>query len=219
MDRPMGGPTLDDYKRENEMKIKKMLLLALVALGLAVPASASATERWWYDHDYDNFPIETAKKSVTPHAILSITVGLTQYGPCTYQFTGSVWNKAGGMGEGSIALKEAVAPCPTSTLGCTVEASTVEPLALTLMTSTNLRLSPIKIELHLSPLCGAPATRTVTGTVEGQFIAPTTNGKEEWAGPTTVKFTKAPGLTVGGVAATLDGTLEFGTHFTAIAEP
>jgi hypothetical protein len=197
------------------MKVKNMLLLALVALCLAVPASASATENLWYDHDNGIYlGGEAAKKYITPKASLTVTVGMTQYGPCNIELEGHAWNKAGAMGEGSVKLEHEVEPCPTSTLGCTVEKSTVSAMGLTLMTNTNVRFSSISIQWHLKGLCGGPATKTVTGTVDGAFIAPTTNAENKWATKSTVSFTSTPGLTVEGSAATLDGTIEFGTHMT-----
>jgi hypothetical protein len=202
------------------MKVKKTLLasMALVALCLVAPTAASAIEKTWFDHDRNStYSPPPPGKEVTPHANLTVTAGLVTYGPCQLALKGFVWNKEGGMGEGSLKLKEPHAACTTSTGGCTITSTTFKKdIGLTLMTNTNVRFSPIEFEWHLSGLCGGGTTKTVTGTVDGYFIAPTTNGATEWQSSSTVGFTSTPGLTVAGAAATLDGTIEFGTKFTVI---
>lgn len=201
------------------MKVKNVLLLALVALCLAAPASASGAGYWWFDHQQNRFPNENEPKEVSPHGLLTITIGANKFGPCTFAFTGSVWSKAGGMGEGTISAPPA-ANCATNLMGCTVQTSTAlnTPWFFTLLATKNVSFTGVKFEMHLSPGCasyGLATTTTVSGNVEGQFVEAADTGGSGWD-PATIKFTAAGGLTDGGTATPLDGTIEFGTRFTAI---
>lgn len=208
------------------MTIKKMMMLAslaLAALGLtALPAltGASGTERWWKDDQQpeNTYPLTMNEKQVKPQGELSITQGGKKYGPCVeYEFAGTIWNEVGGMGEGKLEsiLKAPTKNCVTSIGGCTILESTTEalPWSLTLTAAKLVKFTGIKIQLHLSPGCPLPVTMTATGTVEGQLIEAT-----ETAGSKVV-FNNTAGLTMNGAAATLDGTLEFGTRLTAPLEP
>jgi len=209
------------------MTIKKMLLLAslvLAALGLtALPTltGASGTERWWKDDQQpeNTYPLTLNEKQVKPKGELSITQEGKKYGPCVeYEFAGTIWNEVGGMGEGKLesVLKAPTKNCMTSIGGCTILESTTEglPWSLTLNSTKMVQFAGIKIQLHLSPGCPAPLTRTATGTVEGALVEETAEGKGS-----SVVFNNSAGLTMNGAAATLDGTLEFGTRLTAPLEP
>lgn len=210
------------------MKIKKMLLLVstacVVALGLtALPAltGADQVELHWFDHQTGKSPKTTEKKKVEPKGTLSITHAGNKFGPCQYNFVGTIWNEPGGMGEGEINEVEGkIENCPTS-LGatCTVLQSTVQelPMTLTLTSAPAVQVGKMTIQLHLSNGCmGKPGITTLTpsasGSPSGQFLNKTATHKA------TVVFNNSGGLIMNGGAATLDGNLEFGTELTAQPE-
>jgi hypothetical protein len=205
------------------MTVKKMLLLAacmaLVALSQAVPAGGSSTELGWYDDEYNVYPTEGEEKEVSPHAVLSITQGGTRFGPCTYMFTGWIWNLEEGMGVGTLSA-DAAENCGTSIPGCTVTKSTVlnDPWPLTMQSTGSVKFSEIEIQMHLSAGCPAPLTRTAGGSVEGDFVDAVNLGGGNWS-KSKVTFTNATGLWIGATPVTLSGDIVFGTKLTAVAGP
>lgn len=209
------------------MTVKKMVLLAsmaLIALSLtALPTLTGATadsELHWFDHQQGKFPETGQKKKVEPKGELSITQAGIKFGPCRYEFTGTIWNEPGGMGEGEIKKVEVpIANCPTSHANCTILQSTVQefPMTLTLTAASKVLVGKITIQLHLSNGCAgktgiANLTPSASGSVEGQFLPKTATQ------PATVVFNNSGGLVMNSMAATLDGTLEFGTELTALPE-
>jgi hypothetical protein len=192
--------------------------LSLVAAALLVPATTSA-DLWWFDHREGRFPLSTHKKVAEPSFFpLTLTDKKNNtIKQCEINVTGTIYNKFGGMGEGSFTnFKGNPETCKTSITGCSasVEPVTSPAWGMTLQEEgKKITISNFSVKIKLKGTCSEmalPGESTASGTVVGTF-APFEGGPAA-----AVDFKE---VQVGTNEVWLDGSLGFGTELTGLAEP
>jgi hypothetical protein len=220
---------------EDEMKLMngaRAVGLALIAMALLAPATAQATETWWFDHEEGRYPIPFDEKSGTPKFFgfaLTNEAKTVKFGPCENEgvgLAGELYSAYGGMGEGSFTEKSATLNknCPTEGIegGCEVKKMepTGFPWQVTLTTSGTVVISSVSFTIELVGECKnspIPKESKATGKLEGPFDNFKMEGEKKVQGKVT--FNHAGELKVGEVKLFLDGYLQFGTEFTVKKEP
>lgn len=189
--------------------------LALALMALASPAAAQAEELFWWEDDMEEEIFLEEPKPAEPRAKLTFTVHIPPerklvIGTCT-----AVANPWGGLlyntetGEGKFYEGTFEAPCPTNEAGCTI---TVTPQFNWFLDLKEVGGKPkvnfTEVGLKFVPgagCAGLPPEASAAGTVTGEFD--NTDSR--------IVFTKAGGLTVGGlVQVEVDGEIRFGTKMT-----
>jgi hypothetical protein len=187
------------------MTIKKLLLLASMALAvLAFAAPAAQAESWYSDPGEVELGNEEEATPVTAAGELSLTANGFTTGPGVVHWSGSFWNDGSGHAKGVISSLQVTGELRIIPLvsSCTATMTAENlPWVITTTPSKVVDLKHAQFTMHYNHVCqtlGFPATVTATGTATSVL-----NEAEE------IEFNNAGDMTAAGglVPVTLNGSM------------